>query len=49
MSSLNYSEKRKFEKLLGMGGGYVLDFSNSCSSARANWGNAKDPMPPITP
>lgn len=28
MSSLSYSEKRKFEKLLGMGGGYVLDFSN---------------------
>lgn len=28
MSSLNYSEKRKFEKLLGMDSGYVLDFSN---------------------
>jgi hypothetical protein len=28
VSSLNFSEKRKFEKLLGMGSGYVLDFSN---------------------
>jgi hypothetical protein len=28
VSSLNHSEKREFEKLLGMGGGYVLDFSN---------------------
>lgn len=28
MSSLSYSEKRKFEKLLGMSSGYVLDFSN---------------------
>jgi len=28
MSDLNNTEKRKFEKLLDMGGGYVLDFSN---------------------
>ena len=28
MSSLTNIEKRKFEQLLGMGGGYVLDFSN---------------------
>ena len=29
MSNLSNLEKRKFEQLLGMGGGYVLDFSNS--------------------
>lgn len=29
MSSLTNLEKRKFEQLLGMGGGYVLNFSNS--------------------
>lgn len=28
MSDLTSSEKRKLERLLGMGGGYVLDFSN---------------------
>jgi hypothetical protein len=28
VSNLSYVEKRKFEKLLGMGSGYVLDFSN---------------------
>jgi hypothetical protein len=28
MSDLTNSEKRKFERLLGMAGGYVLDFSN---------------------
>jgi Abortive infection C-terminus len=28
MSDLTNTEKRKFEKLLDMGGGYVLDFSN---------------------
>ncbi len=28
MSTLTNSEKRKFEQLLGMGSGYVLDFSN---------------------
>jgi hypothetical protein len=28
MSNLSNLEKRKFEKLLGMGSGYVLDFSN---------------------
>jgi len=28
MSSLNYTERRKLEEFLGMGGGYVLDFSN---------------------
>jgi hypothetical protein len=28
MSDLTNAEKRKFEKLLDMGGGYVLDFSN---------------------
>lgn len=29
MSDLSYVERRKLEKLLGMGTGYVLDFSNS--------------------
>jgi hypothetical protein len=29
MSNLNNLEKRKFEQLLGMGSGYVLNFSNS--------------------
>ena len=29
MSDLTSIEKRKMEKLLGMGGGYVLDFSNT--------------------
>lgn len=29
MSSLSNAEKRSFENLLGMSGGYVLDFSNS--------------------
>src|SRR6266404_3169597 len=28
MSDLTFAEKRKFERLLGMGSGYVLDFSN---------------------
>ena len=28
MSDLTFLEKRKFEQLLGMGTGYVLDFSN---------------------
>lgn len=28
MSTLNHTEKRKLEDLLGMGTGYVLDFSN---------------------
>jgi hypothetical protein len=28
MADLTNSEKRAFERLLGMGGGYVLDFSN---------------------
>ena len=28
MATLNYTEKRKLEEFLGMGGGYVLDFSN---------------------
>jgi hypothetical protein len=28
MSTLTNFEKRKFEKLLGMGSGHVLDFSN---------------------
>src|SRR5580700_1772386 len=28
MSNLTYSEKQKFEKLLRMSSGYVLDFSN---------------------
>lgn len=28
MSNLSYVEKRRFERLLGMGGGYVLGFSN---------------------
>jgi hypothetical protein len=28
MSDLSNLEKRKFEKLLGMSSGYVLDFSN---------------------
>jgi hypothetical protein len=28
MSNLSYAEKNKLEKLFGMGGGYVLDFSN---------------------
>lgn len=28
MSDLTNMEKRKFEKLLGMSSGYVLDFSN---------------------
>ena len=28
MSNLSFAEKHKLEKLLGMGGGYVLDFSN---------------------
>src|SRR5580693_5467832 len=28
MSNLTNIEKRKFEQLLNMGGGYVLDFSN---------------------
>jgi hypothetical protein len=28
VSDLTNTEKRKFERLLGMGGGYVLDFSN---------------------
>ena len=28
MSDLNSSEKRKLERLFGMGSGYVLDFSN---------------------
>ena len=28
MSDLPFTEKRRLEKQLGMGGGYVLDFSN---------------------
>lgn len=28
MASLNYTERRKLEEFLGMGSGYVLDFSN---------------------
>jgi hypothetical protein len=28
MSDLSFGEKHKLEKLLGMGGGYVLEFSN---------------------
>ena len=28
MSDLTFTEKRKFEQLLKMGSGYVLDFSN---------------------
>lgn len=28
MATLNYTEKRKLEEFLGMGSGYVLDFSN---------------------
>jgi len=28
MSNLTYAEKRKFEQLLGMNSGYVLDFTN---------------------
>ena len=28
MSTLSNLEKRRFEQLLGMGGGYVLNFSN---------------------
>jgi hypothetical protein len=28
LSNLTQVEKRKFERLLGMGGGYVLNFSN---------------------
>jgi hypothetical protein len=28
LSTLNHTEKRKLEKLLGMETGYVLDFSN---------------------
>ena len=28
MSDLTIPEKRKFEKFLGMGSGYVLDFTN---------------------
>ena len=33
MSDLSFLEKHKLEKLLGMGSGYVLDFSNSTFSA----------------
>jgi len=28
MANLTFFEKNKLEKLFGMGGGYVLDFSN---------------------
>jgi hypothetical protein len=38
MADLTSAEKRAFERLLGMSGGYVLDFSNrtfSASSAKS--------------
>jgi len=33
MSSLRMAEKAHFEALFGMGGGYVLDFSNNTFAA----------------
>ena len=33
MSDLKYVEQLKFEKLFGMGSGYVLDFSNNSFQA----------------
>lgn len=36
MSDLTGSERRKLEKLLGMGGGYVLNFSDCVFHAMAD-------------
>lgn len=33
MASLSWTEKRQLEQLFGMGGGYVLDFTNNSFAA----------------
>jgi len=53
MSDLSGSERRKLEKLLGMGGGYVLNFSDRTFGDFFDgwdvWGNQADEYYPTWP
>jgi hypothetical protein len=46
MAPLKFGEKRKLEEFLGMGGGYVLSFSDR--TFRASYWEIAPPLPPCS-